>query len=83
MAGYHLRPIKKGRLGELTKLLEEIEEAIEAQEQLNPILVLCELADLIGALKAYLAQHHPSISVQALTTMAAATARAFQSGERK
>lgn len=81
--GYHLRSIKKGELGELSKLLEEIEEAIEAQEQRNPVLVLCELADLVGALKVYLARHHPTISVQALATMAAATARAFESGERK
>jgi len=83
---YHGVPFtayKKGELGQLSKLLEEIEEAIEAQEQINPVLVLCELADLMGALEAYLTEHHPTISIEALTTMAAATARAFKSGERK
>lgn len=52
MAGYHLRKISKGVLGELSKVKEELEEAEDAQAQGVKIMLLVELSDMIGAIKA-------------------------------
>lgn len=80
--GYHLKPIAKGVLGELSKIREELDEAVDAQEQGVAVMVLVELSDLVGALEAYLAQHHPGTTLEDLQKMAAVTRRAFQSGRR-
>lgn len=81
--GYHIASIPKGKLGELSKILEEVHEAIDAEEQSNPIMVLVELSDVYGAIEEYLAAHHPNITMANLVAMAAATKRAFISGNRK
>ena len=81
--GYHLRQIPKGKLGELSKIQEELEEAMDADEQGSAIMVLVELSDLVGAIEAYLLHHHPSVSLSDLQKMAAITKRAFESGRRQ
>ena len=81
MAGYHLRKITKGVLGELSKIKEELEEAEDAQAQGVKILLLVELSDMIGAIKA-VAEKNGS-SLEDLLAMQAVTERAFKSGERK
>jgi len=81
--GYHIRVIPEGIVGELSKLLEEVHEAQDAEEQGNPIMVLAELADLYGAMQLYLAKHHPTFTMEDLAKMAEATNRAFLSGRRK
>lgn len=79
---YHLRKIKKGTLGEFSKIKEEFEELEDAIEQKSPLLVLCELADIIGAIEAYaLNKHH--ISLDDLIKMKKATKKAFETGHRK
>lgn len=81
--GYHIRPIPKGKLGELSKVLEELDEATDAEGQNNPVMVLLELSDLLGAVDAYLqAKFNGHITMTDLMTMASATKRAFDSGER-
>ena len=80
--GYHIAPIPKGTLGELSKVHEEVCEAIDAQQQGVAVMVLVELSDTIGAIEAYLAQHHPSVTLADLTAMAAVTRRAFAAGQR-
>ena len=80
--GYHLRPIPKGTLGELSKVQEELDEALDAQEQGVSIMLMVELSDMVGALEAYLAKHHPSVTLEDLRKMAAVTRRAFESGRR-
>jgi len=80
--GYHLREIPKGELGELSKLYEEILEALDAEAQGSSLMALVELADLFGALKSYLAKHHPTISLDELETFSSITSRAFVSGRR-
>jgi hypothetical protein len=82
-AGYHLKRIPQGAIGELSKLLEEIHEALDAEEQGNPIMVLAELSDLYGAMELYLAKHHPTFTMKHLANMAEATHRAFTTGRRK
>ena len=83
MAGYHLRNIEKGVLGELSKIYEEVEEVKDADEQGVSIMLLVELSDMLGAVEAYLEKHHPSISLQDLINMKKVTQRAFESGGRK
>lgn len=46
---WHTRAIKKGELGELSKIEEELEEAKDAQEQGQDFMLLFELSDIIGA----------------------------------
>lgn len=81
--GYHLRDIPKGELGELSKVLEEVLEAQDGEEQSNKLLVLCELADIYGALRDYLQKKFPGFKMCDLKQMANATRRAFRSGRRK
>ena len=51
--GYHKVEIKKGILGEYSKIREEFEELTDAVGQNNPILILVELSDMIGAIESY------------------------------
>lgn len=79
--GYHKRLIvTRGVLGEPSKIREELEELEEAVEQGNHILVLCELADLYGALEAVVERR--GVSMDDVRTMAAATKSAFLDGSR-
>ncbi|AUS02889.1 hypothetical protein NVP2275O_308 [Vibrio phage 2.275.O._10N.286.54.E11] len=80
--GYHVTLIDKGSLGELSKILEEINEAIDAEKQGCKIMTLIELSDMIGATKRYLEKHHPDITLDDLLTMADITRRAFENGHR-
>lgn len=80
--GYHRRRIAKGVLGEASKIVEEIEEFQEALEQGVSLMALIELADLQGAVEAYLAKHHPSLGLDDLRAMSEVTKRAFQNGRR-
>lgn len=80
--GYHERAIPRGEVGELSKVLEEALEALEAESQNADVMVLVELSDLLGAVNAYLAKHHPSLTLEDLLTFSAITKRAFESGRR-
>lgn len=78
---YHLREIEKGILGEYSKIREEFEEFQDAFEQDSPVLELCELSDLIGAIEAYTLKYY-NIKLCDLIEMKDATKRAFESGKR-
>jgi len=79
---YHKNKIKKGVLGELSKLQEEMAELEDALEQNNPIMALVELSDLCGAMEAFLQKYHPSIHMSHLLEMSKATKSAFNDGTR-
>lgn len=81
MAGYHLNEIKKGTLGELSKLEEELAEIKDAMEQDSKIMVQVELADLYGAMEAFAANY--GLTMDDLKNFSDITKRAFQSGARK
>jgi len=81
-SGYHRLPIPKGVFGEGSKITEEAAEFADALDQVNPVMALCELADLVGAIEGFLKKHHPTINIDDLITMADATRRAFESGQR-
>ncbi|RDJ35339.1 MAG: hypothetical protein DWQ19_11025 [Crenarchaeota archaeon] len=80
---YHINEIPRGEFGELSKIQEEVLEAIDSEKQNNRIMLLVELSDIIGAVSGYLEKHYPNFKIDDLITMAEATHRAFASGTRK
>lgn len=80
--GYHLIEIEKGKRGEPSKVREECAEFMDAIDQECEIMALVELSDLYGAMRAYLAKHHPSMSMLDLEMMNDITERAFINGRR-
>jgi len=48
---FHKKTITKGTYGELTKIQEELDEAFDAQEQNQELMLLIELSDIIGAVE--------------------------------
>ena len=81
--GYHVATIQKGVLGESSKLQEEIDELKDAEAQGARLMALCELADLVGAIGAYLEHNYPGWSMEDLQKMATATTSAFKEGTRR
>lgn len=79
---YHLNEIPKGELGEISKIIEEIEELRDAEEQGCKIMALVELSDVYGAIEFYLNKHYPGIIMEDLKEMHEITKRAFESGRR-
>jgi hypothetical protein len=51
--GYHKNEIKKGVLGEVSKIDEEYLEFKDAIESNNPVMAMTELSDLLGAVEAF------------------------------
>ena len=80
--GYHLAEIPKGKIGESSKILEEVLELQDAENQDAHIMELVELSDLVGAIELYLSHRHPSITLEDLVIMAHITRRAFENGRR-
>jgi len=82
--GYHLEEIPRGTYGEISKILEETAELKDAMEQANKVMVIIELADLVGAIEGYMEKYYgDKLTIDNLLTMANATKRAFESGHRK
>lgn len=81
-AGYHLTIIRKGKFGEASKIIEEVEEFKDALSQGCSLMALVELSDLLGAIKGFLAKNHPSISIDDLLKMSSITQRVFENGYR-
>lgn len=79
--GYHKTKIKKGKLGELSKIQEELDELYDAEGQNVKILIHCELADLYGALEAYTKKYN--LNMNDLKSMSDLTKSAFKEGKRK
>lgn len=79
--GYHVTNIEKGKYGEISKIREEYQEFEDAVFQNNPVLELCELCDLIGAIEGYTKNKY-NISLGALIKMKVSTQNAFESGDR-
>jgi phosphoribosyl-ATP pyrophosphohydrolase len=81
--GYHIKNINKGSIGELSKIVEEVEELVDADEQKCRVMVIHELSDIVGAIQCYLLQHHPTLDINDLIKMAEVTSRVFKEGHRK
>ncbi len=78
--GYHLNEIPRGIYGEFSKIREEFLEAEDAIEQGNKVMLLVELADLVGAIEGFCLNHN--ITLEDLIKMKEATKRAFNDGTR-
>lgn len=61
MSKWHKSKIVKGELGELSKVQEELEEALDAEEQGQTLMLLFELSDIIGACGLVAAKHGMSL----------------------
>ena len=81
LKSYHLKKIKKGTLGKISKVQEEIEEYQDAKKQKCKIMQELELADIYRALES-LAKTH-GLKMKDLQKMSQLTKRAFKSGSRK
>lgn len=80
--GYHTEKIVKGELGKISKIQEELDELKDAEKQNVKLLMLCELADIVGAVKFYLNVKFPGWTISDLSDMADLTERAFRVGQR-
>jgi hypothetical protein len=79
--GYHINPIKKGVLGESSKIQEELDELIDAEQQKSKVMQAVELSDLIGAIELY-AEKQLGLTLEDLIIFKDITKRAFQDGTR-
>ena len=77
-----MRSLAGSHLGEVSKIEEEVAELRDAHTQGVDILELCELSDLVGAIRGYLRKRFPGMGMQDLIDMADVTERAFQAGDR-
>lgn len=79
---YHLKEIERGVYGEASKIREEFEEFMDANEQGVIVMELVELSDLIGAIEGYVESQY-GMNINALIRMNQVTKRAFNSGHRE
>lgn len=79
--GYHIAEIKKGVVNEFSKIEEEFAEAVDAHEQGNAIMLLNELSDVVLTIDQFV-QAKYNMTIEDVLTMANATRRAFQNGDR-
>ena len=80
--GYHLIPVRRGELGELSKIQEELDELADATAQGSRVLMAVELADLVGALELFIEKHVPGMTLQDAVAFSKITRRAFENGTR-
>jgi len=80
---YHVREINRGEFGEISKIQEELEELEDAEYQEARIMILNELADIVGAVEGYLEKHFDGITLDDIITMSNLTKQAFKTGRRK
>jgi len=67
---FHIKKIKRGKYGELSKILEEVEEAIDAEFQKDRVMLLIELSDIVGAVEGVLKKQKFNITVEELIKFA-------------
>ena len=78
--GYHITNIKKGTLGEISKIEEELCELKDAEKQNCKIMMMVELSDLYGSIEEYCKKY--DITMEDLKTFSDITKRAFKNDRR-
>lgn len=78
---YHSSLIVKHEPGSIYKIKEEVDELLDAAEQNDKILQLCELADLVLAIKLY-SENQLNTSLNDLLKFGLKTESAFRNGKR-
>lgn len=66
MISFHKDLIDKGIYGELSKITEELQEAYDAQTQGHKLMLLLELADIVGAVEGVLCKSYKDFSLEDL-----------------
>jgi len=79
---YHIKEIPKGDYGTSKKILEEVNELIDSENQKCKIMSLIELSDIIGAVEGYLETNYPNLTLDDLICMKQITKRVFENGHR-
>jgi len=81
---FHTKPIEKGEYGELSKIQEELDEAFDAQEQKDDLMLLIELADIIGAVEG-VAKGKYGFTIEQLLTFARTRSKVaiFEENQKK
>lgn len=67
---FHKKEIPQGVLGETSKILEEVLEMIDAEEQGIKSMTLFEASDALGAMILWLEKNHPSFQIEDLILFA-------------
>ncbi len=80
--GYHKTKIEKGKIGELSKIKEELSELEDSLQQGVKIMALVELSDLYGAIEEYVIKNY-GMTMTDLKSMSDVTKKAFKDGTRK
>lgn len=80
MTSYHKDFIPNGKLGEISKVIEEALEYRDFERQSNKIGCMVELSDIYGALEATAEKYN--LTMEDLAAMAKCTKRVFESGGR-
>ncbi|HOX96180.1 MAG TPA: hypothetical protein PLI45_02265 [Candidatus Woesebacteria bacterium] len=81
--GYHKNlDIPKTKIGSILKIFEEVYELQDAVFEKQKLLVLCELADILGAIDWYLVNNEIDLTLDDLYQMSQLTKRAFKTGAR-
>lgn len=78
--GYHKKPIEKGTIGHFSKIKEEFQEAEDAFEQNDEVLIICELSDMVGAIEEYIKRWN--LDLISLKKFSDKTKSAFKEGKR-
>lgn len=81
-SGYHKSGFVKYNTGTLLKIKEEINECIDAEKQNDKLLLICELADVIGAVKMYIDNNDIGVTINDLDKFSQKTINAFKKGKR-
>jgi NTP pyrophosphatase (non-canonical NTP hydrolase) len=79
--GYHKNEIKKGVIGEFSKIQEEIDELSDAIEQGDKVLQICELTDLMGAIECFSIDKF-NLTLEDLIKFSNKTKESFKEGKR-
>ena len=79
--GYHTKEFKKGKIGEFSKIKEEFEELLDAFNQGDKVLQICELTDLVGAIDLYTRDKF-NLNIKDLIKFSKKTQQAFKEGKR-
>lgn len=79
--GYHKVEIKKGILGEFSKIEEEFYELSDGVAQNCKVLQICELTDLIGAIEEY-SMNKFNLTIADLLEFSNKTKSAFKENKR-
>lgn len=78
--GYHTKPIEKGIIGHFSKIKEEFQEAEDAFDQNDEILIICELSDMVGAIEEYIKRWN--LDLTSLKNFSDKTKSAFKKNKR-